>query len=230
MPTDFFYFRIWAPDRQQAHYNAVENDIAQGVEDQGIPEEEGGAYDRDNQRQDEAEGDPGNRQELREPGHQEGDPEVEADRAAVEDINPADDPNNQGEDEFEEAEQVREENLPEESEEQKQSEAKQGNVEMDEHLVMAGNPDQQEDNVDEQYQDEGEEEVQEDLTEEKKREMEHNVEETYGEHPDDKNNDGEEQGVHNRAHPKGRQEHYEEEEDEEDGAAVAEKSHRRAEM
>lgn len=57
-------------------------------------------------------------------------------RAAAEDINPADDPNNQGEDEFEEAEQVREENLPEESEERKQSEAKQGNVEMDEHLVV----------------------------------------------------------------------------------------------
>ncbi|XP_021051901.1 Golgi integral membrane protein 4 isoform X2 [Mus pahari] len=216
--------------RQQAHYNAVENDIAQGAEDQGIPEEEGGAYERENQRQDEAEGDPGNRHDLSEPGHQEGDPEAEADRAAVEDINPADDPNNQGEDEFEEAEQVREENLPEKSEEQKQSEAKQGNVEMDEHLVMAGNPDQQEDNVDEQYQEEGEEEVQEDLTEEKKREMERNAEETYGENPDDKNNDGEEQGVHNRVHLKGRQEHYEEEEDEEDGAAVAEKSHRRAEM
>lgn len=216
--------------RQQAHSDAVENDVAQGAEDQGIPEEEGGAYERDNQRQDEAEGDPGNRQELHEPGHQEGDPEAEADRAAAEDINPADDPNNQGEDEFEEAEQVREENLPEESEERKQSEAKQGNVEMDEHLVMAGNPDQQEDNVDEQYQEEGEEEVQEDLTEEKKRELEHNAEETYGENPDDKNNDVEEQGVPNRAHPKGRQEHYEEEEDEEDGAAVAEKSHRRAEM
>lgn len=216
--------------RQQAHSDAVENDVAQRAEDQGIPEEEGGAYERDNQRQDEAEGDPGNRQELHEPGHQEGDPEAEADRAAGEDINPADDPNNQGEDEFEEAEQVREENLPEESEERKQSEAKQGNVEMDEHLVMAGNPDQQEDNVDEQYQEEGEEEVQEDLTEEKKRELEHNAEETYGENPDDKNNDVEEQGVPNRAHPKGRQEHYEEEEDEEDGAAVAEKSHRRAEM
>lgn len=216
--------------RQQAHSDAVENDVPQGAEDQGIPEEEGGAYERDNQRQDEAEGDPGNRQELHEPGHQEGDPEAEADRAAAEDINPADDPNNQGEDEFEEAEQVREENLPEESEERKQSEAKQGNVEMDEHLVMAGNPDQQEDNVDEQYQEEGEEEVQEDLTEEKKRELEHNAEETYGENPDDKNNDVEEQGVPNRAHPKGRQEHYEEEEDEEDGAAVAEKSHRRAEM
>lgn len=216
--------------RQQAHSDAVENDVAQGAEDQGIPEEEGGAYERDNQRQDEAEGDPGHRQELHEPGHQEGDPEAEADRAAAEDINPADDPNNQGEDEFEEAEQVREENLAEESEERKQSEAKQGNVEMDEHLVMAGNPDQQEDNVDEQYQEEGEEEVQEDLTEEKKRELEHNAEETYGENPDDKNNDVEEQGVPNRAHPKGRQEHYEEEEDEEDGAAAAEKSHRRAEM
>lgn len=216
--------------RQQAHSDAVENDVAQGAEDQGIPEEEGGAYERDNQRQDEAEGDPGHRQELHEPGHQEGDPEAEADRVAAEDINPADDPNNQGEDEFEEAEQVREENLAEESEERKQSEAKQGNVEMDEHLVMAGNPDQQEDNVDEQYQEEGEEEVQEDLTEEKKRELEHNAEETYGENPDDKNNDVEEQGVPNRAHPKGRQEHYEEEEDEEDGAAAAEKSHRRAEM
>lgn len=216
--------------RQQAHFDAVENDVAQGAEDQGIPEEEGGAYERDHQRQDEAEGDPGNRQELHEPGHQEGYPEAEADRAAVEDINPADDPNNQGEDEFEEAEQVREENLPEESEEQKQSEAKQGNVEMDEHLVMAGNPDQQEDNVDEQYQEEGEEEVQEDLTEEKKRELEHNAEETYGENPDDKNNGDEEQGVHSRAHPRGRQDHYEEEEDEEDGAAVAEKPHRRAEM
>ncbi|XP_052588132.1 Golgi integral membrane protein 4 [Peromyscus californicus insignis] len=217
--------------RQQVNYNAVENDVVQGAEDQGIHEEEGGAYERENQRQDEAEEDPGNRQEPHEPGPQEADPEAEADRAAVEDVNPADDPNNQGEDEFEEAEQVREENLPEESEEQKQGEAKQENAEMDEHLVMAGNPDQQEDNVDEQYQEEGEEEVQEDLTEEKKRELEHNAEETYGENADDKNNDVEEQGAQDGAHPKGREEHYEEEEDEEeDGAAIAEKSHRRAEM
>lgn len=217
--------------RQQVNYNAVENDVVHGAEDQGIHEEEGGAYERENQRQDEAEEDPGNRQEPHEPGPQEADPEAEADRAAVEDINPADDPNNQGEDEFEEAEQVREENLPEEIEEQKQGEAKQDNAEMDEHLVMAGNPDQQEDNVDEQYQEEGEEEVQEDLTEEKKRELEHNAEDTYGENADDKNNDGEEPGAQDGAHPKGREEHYEEEEDEEeDGAAIAEKSHRRAEM
>lgn len=217
--------------RQQVNYNAVENGIVQGAEDQGIHEEEGGAYERDNQRQDEVEGDLGNRQEPQEPGPQEADPEAEADTAAVEDINPADDPNNQGEDEFEEAEQVREENLPEESEEQRPREPKRENAEMDEHLVMAGNPDQQEDNVDEQYQEEGEEEVQEDLTEEKKRELEHNAEETYGENAEDKNNDGEERGAPDGAHSKGREEHYEEEEDEEEeGAALAEKSHRRAEM
>ncbi|XP_023979997.1 Golgi integral membrane protein 4 [Physeter macrocephalus] len=219
--------------RQQARYDAVDNDIVQGAEDQGIQEEEG-AYERDNQHQDEAEEDPENGHELQEQGPHEADPESEADRAAVEDINPADDPNNQGEDEFEEAGQVREENLPDENEEQKQSHQKQGNAEMEEHLVMAGNPDQQEDNVDDQYQEEGEEEVQEDLTEEKKRELEHNAEETYGENDenaDEKNNDGEEQEVRDDNHPKGREEHYEEEEEEEeDGAAAAEKSRQRAEM
>ncbi|KAM5292102.1 Golgi integral membrane protein 4 isoform 2-T2 [Ctenodactylus gundi] len=217
--------------RQQAHYNAMDNDIVQGAEDQGVQEEQG-AYERDTQHQDEAEGDFGNRHELHEQGPQEADPESEADRAAVEDINPADDPNNQGEDEFEEAEQVREENLPDENEEQKQSDRKQEAAEMEEHLVMAGNPDQQEDNVDEQYQEEGEEEVQEDLTEEKKRELEQNAEETYGENDenaDDKNNDGEEQEVREDNRPKDGEEHYEDEE-EEDGAAQAEKSHRRAEM
>ena len=58
-------------------------------------------------------------------------------RAAVGDINPADDPNNQGEDEFEEAGQVREENLPDENEEQKHSHQKQQNAEMEEHLVVS---------------------------------------------------------------------------------------------
>ncbi|XP_055425117.1 Golgi integral membrane protein 4 isoform X1 [Bubalus kerabau] len=228
--------RLQRPEqpRQQAHYDAVDNDVVQGAEDQGIQEEEGGAYERDNQHQDEAEEDPENGHDLQEQGPHEADPESEGDRAAVEDINPADDPNNQGEDEFEEAGQVREENLPDENEEQKQSHQKQQNAEMEEHLVMAGNPDQQEDNVDEQYQEEGEEEVQEDLTEEKKRELEHNAEETYGENDenaDEKNNEGEEQEVRDDNHPKGREEHYEEEDDEEeDGAAAAEKSQRRAEM
>ncbi|XP_062068167.1 Golgi integral membrane protein 4 isoform X3 [Lepus europaeus] len=219
--------------RQQAHYDAMDNDIVQGAEDQATQEEEGGAYERDNPHQDEAEGEPGNRQEPGEQGPQEADPDLEADRAAVEEINPADDPNNQGEDEFEEAEQVREENLPDENEEHKHSSQKRENAEMEERLGMAGNPDQQEDNVDEQYQEEGEEEVQEDLTEEKKRELERNAEETYGENEenaDDKNNDGEEQDVRDDNRPKGREEHYEVEEEEEDGAALAEKSHRRAEM
>ncbi|XP_058151228.1 Golgi integral membrane protein 4 isoform X3 [Dasypus novemcinctus] len=219
--------------RQQAHYNALDTDVVQGAEEQGIQEEEGGAYERDNQHQDEAE-DPNIRHDPQEQGPQETDPESEADRTAVEDVNPADDPNNQGEDEFEEAEQVREENLPDENEEQKQSNQKQENAEMEEHLVMAGNPDQQEDNADEQYQEEGEEEVQEDLTEEKKRELDHNAEEAYGENDEnveDKNNDGEEQEVRNGNRPKGREEHYEEDEEEEDdGAAVANKPHRRAEM
>lgn len=58
-------------------------------------------------------------------------------RAAVEDINPADDPNNQGEDEFEEAEQVREENLPDENEEPKQNDQKPENADMEEHLVVS---------------------------------------------------------------------------------------------
>ncbi|XP_045857869.1 Golgi integral membrane protein 4 isoform X3 [Meles meles] len=220
--------------RQQARYDAMDHDIVQGAEDQGIQEEEGGAYERDNQHQDEAEEDPENGHEPQDQGPHETDPESEADRAAVEDINPADDPNNQGEDEFEEAEQVREENLPDENEEPKQSNQKQENAEMEEHLVMAGNPDQQEDNVDEQYQEEGEEEVQEDLTEEKKRELEHNAEETYGENEenaDGKNNDGEEEEAREDHRPKGREEPYEEEEEEEeDGAAAAEKSQRRAEM
>ncbi|XP_011220933.2 Golgi integral membrane protein 4 isoform X3 [Ailuropoda melanoleuca] len=220
--------------QQHAPYDAMDRDIVQGAEDQGIQEEEGGAYERDNQHQDEAEDDPENGREPQDQGPQETDPESEADRAAVEDINPADDPNNQGEDEFEEAEQVREENLPDENEEPKQSNQKQENTEMEEHLVMAGNPDQQEDNVDEQYQEEGEEEVQEDLTEEKKRELEHNAEETYGENEengDEKNHDGEEQAVRDDNRPKGREEPYEEEEEEEeDGAAAAEKSQRRAEM
>ncbi|XP_077017080.1 Golgi integral membrane protein 4 isoform X2 [Tamandua tetradactyla] len=215
--------------RQHARYNGVDNDVVQGAEDQPIPEEDG-AYERNNQHQDEAE-DTENGHEPQEQGPQETDPESEADRAVVEDINPADDPNNQGEDEFEEAEQVREENLPDENEEQKQNNRKRENAEMEEHLVMAGNPDQQEDNVEEQYQEEGEEEVQEDLTEEKKRELEHNAEEAYDENADDKNNDGEEQDVRDENRPKGREERYEEdEEEEEDRAAVAEKSHRRAEM
>lgn len=55
----------------------------------------------------------------------------------MEDVNPADDPNNQGEDEFEEAEQEREENLPDENEKDEETGQKQGPPGMEEHLVVS---------------------------------------------------------------------------------------------
>lgn len=58
-------------------------------------------------------------------------------KAVVDDVNPADDPNNQGEDEFEEAEQEREETLPEENKPLKQHDQKQENPEVEEHLVVS---------------------------------------------------------------------------------------------
>lgn len=63
-------------------------------------------------------------------------PSCKLQKAAMEDVNPADDPNNQGEDEFEEAEQEREENLPEENEKHKETGQKQGHPGMEEHLVV----------------------------------------------------------------------------------------------
>uniref|UniRef100_A0A8C0F6Q5 Golgi integral membrane protein 4 n=1 Tax=Bubo bubo TaxID=30461 RepID=A0A8C0F6Q5_BUBBB len=197
---------------QQAHYDTMDHDIVQGEEQQGIQEEEGGKI-----------------KYMSLPCSQVpcvlpfmGDFNIHfisSLDSTMEDVNPADDPNNQGEDEFEEAEQEREENLPDENEKHKQTSQKQGHPGMEEHLVMAGNPDQQEDNVDEQYQEEGEEEIQEDLTEEKKRELERNAEEPYGEN--DENNNQKE--VH--------EENYEEEEEEEEeGRAVAAKTRRRGEM
>ncbi|XP_048070855.1 Golgi integral membrane protein 4 isoform X11 [Ursus arctos] len=65
--------------RQQAPYDAMDHDIVQGAEDQGIQEEEGGAYERDNQHQDEAEDDPENGREPQDQGPQETDLESEAD-------------------------------------------------------------------------------------------------------------------------------------------------------
>ncbi|XP_021568220.1 Golgi integral membrane protein 4 [Carlito syrichta] len=221
-----------SPRGQQAHYDAMDNDIVQGAEDQGVQEEEG-AYERDSQHQDDGEGNPGHRHESREQGPREADLEPEADRAAVEDINPADDPNNQGEDEFEEAAQVREENLPDGHGEPRQTQQNQEEADMEEHLVVAGNPDQQEDNADEQYQEEGEEEVQEDLTEEKKRELERDAEEPYAdnaENAEGKTNEGEEQEIREDSRPTGREEHYEEEDEEDDRVAGARKPRGKAEM
>lgn len=55
----------------------------------------------------------------------------------MDDVNPADDPNNQGEDEFEEAEQEREENLQNEVKQLKPNHQKPENPEMEEHLVVS---------------------------------------------------------------------------------------------
>ncbi|XP_069069311.1 Golgi integral membrane protein 4 isoform X1 [Pleurodeles waltl] len=215
--------------RQQAHYEHMDHDIVQGEEEQVIQE---GAYEKDNQHQDEGEelDEENNANEPQEPDENaEHDPQA---KAAVEDVNPADDPNNQGEDEFEEAGQDGDENQSENNEQQKHSPQKPGNQEVEEHLVMAGNPDQQEDNLDEQYQEEGEEEVQEDVTEEKKRQEEQNAEGPYGENDEnvDEKNDGvgQEQDAHHDDN--GKDEHDENyEEDEDEGAAVG-KTNRRAEM
>ncbi|XP_077146718.1 Golgi integral membrane protein 4 isoform X1 [Ranitomeya variabilis] len=213
--------------RAQAQYDNMDNDIVQGEEEQRL-QEEAGAYERDNH-QDEAEeeGDAAKNANEEQATEQQAVSREQAE-AIADDVNPANDPNNQGEDEFEEAEQEREENLPDENEEQRQQ---QDQAEKQEHLVMAGNPDQQEDNVDEQYQEEGEEEVQEDLTEEKKREQ--NAEEPYGEN--EEHAGGKQIGVEReheapqRDQGDNHDENYEEEEEEEeDGAAGAKK--RRAEM
>ncbi|XP_075720154.1 Golgi integral membrane protein 4 isoform X5 [Rhinoderma darwinii] len=214
--------------RKQAQYDNMDNDIVQGEEEQRL-QEEAGAYERDNH-QDEAEEEGNTAKHANE--EQATDQQTmsrEQAEAAAEDVNPADDPNNQGEDEFEEAEQEREENLPDDNEEQRQQ---QDQAEKQEHLVMAGNPDQQEDNVDEQYQEEGEEELQEDLTEERKRRQ--NAEEPYGEN--EENAGGKPIGVEreDEAQQKDQRdnhdENYEEEEEEEEDGAAGAKNKRRAEM
>ncbi|XP_018413288.1 PREDICTED: Golgi integral membrane protein 4 [Nanorana parkeri] len=216
-------------DREHAQYDNLDQDIVQGEEEQHL-QEEGGAYERENH-QDEAEEAENTARNANEEQAIDQQPvsRERQDKAAADDVNPADDPNNQGEDEFEEAEQEREENLPDENEEQRQQ---QDQPEKQEHLVMAGNPDQQEDNVDEQYQEEGEEEVQEDLTEERKREQ--NGEEPYEENVMGKRIRVERQHEGMQEEPKENhednyEEEEEEEEEEEDGGVGA-KSKRRAEM
>lgn len=224
---------------QQSHYDNIDQDIVQGGEPGAHEEDEN--YERANQHPSKVEDDDQNNANEQQDPELEHQPENEQDeepKTPVDDINPADDPNNQGEDEFEEAEQEREENLPEENKELKPNNQKQQNSEMEEHLVVVGNPDQQEDNVDDQYQEEGEEEAQGDLPEEKKRGLEHNGEDPYGENDENAEEkmsegvDQEEDIQEGKQQKEGRDENYEEEEEEEEeeGAAVAAKVHRRGEM
>uniref|UniRef100_A0A8C5PP78 Golgi integral membrane protein 4 n=1 Tax=Leptobrachium leishanense TaxID=445787 RepID=A0A8C5PP78_9ANUR len=204
--------------RKKANYDNMDQDIVQGEEGEHI-QEEGGAYERDHH-QDEAEDldvavNDGNEEEgLNQQAHS----REKVEKAPAEDVNPADDPNNQGEDEFEEAEQEREENLPDENEQHRLQH--QAPPEGQEHLVMAGNPDQQEDNIDDRYQDEIEEEVQEDLTEERKQEQ--NGEEPYGEHDENVAEkhigaEREREAQHGDLKERNEDNYEEEEEEEEDG-------------
>ncbi|XP_058044574.1 Golgi integral membrane protein 4 isoform X3 [Ahaetulla prasina] len=223
---------------QQSHYDNVDQDIVQGGE--GDAHEEDENYERHNQHPRRVEDDQNNAHDQQDPEleHQSENEQNEEPKTVMDDINPADDPNNQGEDEFEEAEQEREENLPEENQELKPNNQKQVNSEMEDHLVVVGNPAQQEDNVDEQYQEEGEEEAQGDLPEEKKRGLEHNGEDPYGENDENAEEkisegvDQEEDIQEGKQQKEGHDENYEEEEEEEEeeGAPVADKSRRRGEM
>ncbi|XP_043926026.1 Golgi integral membrane protein 4 isoform X3 [Protopterus annectens] len=215
--------------RHKSRYDNIDQDIVQGDEEQGMQEEENPEVGV-NHEQDEHMGNGMELQPLplgRNGVHQ------HLQKAADEDVNPADDPNNQGEDEFEEAEQEREENLADDNEEQKPQQQRQNqNPEVEEHLVMAGNPDQQEDNVDEHYQEEGEEEVQEDLTEEHKREPD-NAEEQYGENNEENDDRKGHRGVDREEAVnanKPEEEVHEDENYEEDEEAQEGKQNERAEM
>ncbi|KAK1162513.1 Golgi integral membrane protein 4a isoform X1 [Acipenser oxyrinchus oxyrinchus] len=154
--------------RQQPEYENIDADIVQGAEQQDI------------QKQDDGHEHP----RVEEGGHEQQDEDPEEEHAKK-DANPQEDPNNQGEDEFEEAEKEKHNNLPDENAEHKKHPENMAKPEVDEQLVMAGNPDQQEDTLDEQYQEEGEEEVHDDLAEGPKEEEN---EEAYNEENEERGN------------------------------------------
>ncbi|KAL4646986.1 Golgi integral membrane protein 4 isoform X1 [Arapaima gigas] len=147
-------------------------------------------------------------------------------------LNPQDDPNNQGEDELEDAEEQQEERPLDHH-----GGENPGRPPAEEQLVMAGNPDQQEDTLDEQYQEEPEEEVREDLAAGQKQEGEED-EDTYNEEnvSDNVRQDGGSDTDNRRAAKEAEaneEENYEEEEgelEEEEGGAKDSQNNRRAEM
>ncbi|XP_054649553.1 Golgi integral membrane protein 4a [Dunckerocampus dactyliophorus] len=163
-------------------------------------------------------------------------------------LDPEDDPNNQGEDEFEEAEDEQShhrdnelDEVVEEEVEEEEPAARAQHVDshpglqhpaMEDELVIAGNPDQQEDNLDEQYQEEAEEEAQEDIAGGEKKEK-HDRGEEDGD--DAYNEENMEQGPHKEeTHGKDaeniEEENYEEEEADEDGVGGDKGTNQRAEM
>ncbi|XP_064816331.1 LOW QUALITY PROTEIN: Golgi integral membrane protein 4-like [Oncorhynchus masou masou] len=162
--------------RKKSNYENVDNDIVQGDEEPHTDDDE----ERDpHMEHDEEEQDEEDRRRV--PQLQEG--AVEGD--------PEDDPNNQGEDEFDVAEEQR---LQHREEEEPDTHPNPNHPAVDEELVMAVNPDQQEDNRDEMYP---EDEVQEDLAGQKREEEEEPYEENE-EHEDVKEQEvpAEKEGEH----------------------------------
>ncbi|XP_073671904.1 Golgi integral membrane protein 4a isoform X2 [Paramisgurnus dabryanus] len=141
--------------RKRSHYENMDADVIQGEEDPHIPEEKERNV------------------------HQEepilGGEEHVHQRHVEGDVDPENDPNNQGEDEFEEAEQQHHHEGEEEEEvapvrhpDIHLPKENQHQAHADEQLVMAGNPDQQEDNLDEPYQEDGDDEAQDEIVENQK--------------------------------------------------------------
>ncbi|XP_041732799.1 Golgi integral membrane protein 4a isoform X3 [Coregonus clupeaformis] len=193
--------------RKKSDYGNMNNDIVQGDEEPHIDDDE----ERNTHLEEEE--DEQEEEDHRVPQLQEGAVEGEVD--------PEDDPNNQGEDEFDVAEEQHPQHREEEEEEEEAAPAKHTDTHpnpnhpaIDEELVMAVNPDQQEDNLDEQYPEE--DEVQEDLAMGQKREEEP-YNEDNGEHDEVKVREvpAGKAGEHRKEGEINEEENYEEEEEEE---------------
>ncbi|XP_058490519.1 Golgi integral membrane protein 4a [Solea solea] len=229
--------------RKKTEYENMDNDIVQGEEDGHTDDEEERDAHMLHEEEDKQETD------HRVPSHQQ--------NAVDGELDPEDDPNNQGEDEFEEAEddpqqQKQQHTVAEDEEEVVEEEdepaAPAQHIDthpvheqpaVEEELVMAGNPDQQEDTLDDQYQEEVEDEAQEDISDVQKRALEGEEE---GEDPYNEDNIDQEEvkiqedarnaGDHRKYTHNNEEENYEEEEEEveEDAAAQGKGTNRRAEM
>ncbi|XP_016403030.1 Golgi integral membrane protein 4a [Sinocyclocheilus rhinocerous] len=209
---------------KKAQYENMDADIVQGEEEPQIAEEKEVNVHHEAARQEEAD-----------QVHHEDERPVEAE------VDPEDDPNNQGEDEFEEAEQ----HQPHEEEEEEVAPIGHPDMHLavenrhqppaEEQLVMAGNPDQQEDALDEQYQEDGDDEAQDELVDNQKREAVREQErdpynEENGEQEEARDQDvAVKQDNQLAQHPN--EENYEEEEEEEEEDGNGDKPpNRRAEM
>ncbi|XP_056906153.1 Golgi integral membrane protein 4a isoform X1 [Takifugu flavidus] len=158
-----------AGNRRRTAYENMDTDIVQGEEDHHTDDE-----DRDTHLLNEEEEEEEMKVEQKVPPHQ---------QAVIDgELDPEDDPNNQGEDEFDEAEDEQPQHRVTEEEDEEEPAALGQHRDthshqeppapaVEEELVMAGNPDQQEDTVDDQYQEDLEDEAQEDVAGGQKRDV-----------------------------------------------------------